>query len=584
MSKNFPRFIPVALAATLILGACGGDDEIGEPISTVTDQPSGTDPSGAMRSPEPINVVGGASGNAAASADASASAEIALDDRMMIAPFTYEYVIGDGLGALPTADTGYVFDVATEVTAAEVTALAASFGVTGEAVRIDEGYGVSWRVGPDDGSGPVVYVYDDAQLSWNYSGPWDVGSARSGCATVGVEPIDPAIEEPPVEGVDVDSATSDIAIAPPDTTLVEPDFVCEEPAPPTGILTADEAQQRATEILAGMGVDVSSLTWDSYGDEWFASANARGSVGGAIDIINYDFGFGAEGALQYAGGSLATPEPVGPYTLVDLDTAVARLDEMNFGYGVGRGGDIAIDMPAIEPMPADMPESGEPAVEPEVMTVTLVSVEADYWWVWDAEGSAWLLPAYRFIDSDGGWHTVPAVTDDYLIQVEPPVEDTPLPLPVEVPPTVVPETIAPEPVPVDPPETTTVPTAPTEPTEPTTEPSVPAEKVVEVEDIVRDVSYYPACMNEPVEINGAIWYPIADWGNDEQAALVKEIVAIPRAEPVSPNGFAPQVAEPGPGDDTGTLYIYADGIAWYLTDSGNGVWMTTDEMTYDWVC
>jgi hypothetical protein len=77
---------------------------------------------------------------------------------------------------------------------------------------------------------------------------------------------------------------------------------------------------------------------------------------------------------------------------------------------------------------------GEPVV------ITLVDVQADLWWAWDAEGAAWLLPAYRFIDTDGGWHVVPAVADEFLIQVEPPVIDTPLPEP------------APEPLPAPPPD------------------------------------------------------------------------------------------------------------------------------------
>ena len=76
--------------------------------------------------------------------------------------------------------------------------------------------------------------------------------------------------------------------------------------------------------------------------------------------------------------------------------------------------------------------------EPEGRVVTLVDVQPDLWWAWDVDGSVWLLPAYRFIDTEGGWHVVPAVTDEFLIEVEPPVMiDEPLPMP--------------EPMPVDPP-------------------------------------------------------------------------------------------------------------------------------------
>jgi len=79
--------------------------------------------------------------------------------------------------------------------------------------------------------------------------------------------------------------------------------------------------------------------------------------------------------------------------------------------------------------------------------VTLVDVEADLWWVTDIDGSVWLLPAYRFIGDDGGWYTVPAVTDEYLIAVEP----EPVALPDPLPP------LSPSTVPSDPPTSVPVP-------------------------------------------------------------------------------------------------------------------------------
>ena len=62
---------------------------------------------------------------------------------------------------------------------------------------------------------------------------------------------------------------------------------------------------------------------------------------------------------------------------------------------------------------------------------TLVDVKADLWWVWDADGSVWLLPAYTFTDSNGNAFTVPAVTDEFMIVVEPTIEPQPEPVPAE---------------------------------------------------------------------------------------------------------------------------------------------------------
>ena len=82
---------------------------------------------------------------------------------------------------------------------------------------------------------------------------------------------------------------------------------------------------------------------------------------------------------------------------------------------------VTVPVPALDTrVPSSMSRSRQgtytsESVEPVV--VTLVDVEADLWSVMDADGTVWLLPGYRFIGNDGGWYTVPAVTDEYLIGV-----------------------------------------------------------------------------------------------------------------------------------------------------------------------
>ncbi|MCK0110787.1 hypothetical protein MWU75_01340 [Ornithinimicrobium sp. F0845] len=44
------------------------------------------------------------------------------------------------------------------------------------------------------------------------------------------------------------------------------------------------------------------------------------------------------------------------------------------------------------------------------------------------------------------------------------------------------------------------------------------------------------------------------------------------------------VSEPGPGDDIGTLTVYADGRAHYVSDSGQEIWLVDEHRTYNWVC
>lgn len=107
---------------------------------------------------------------------------------------------------------------------------------------------------------------------------------------------------------------------------------------------------------------------------------------------------------------------------------------------------------------------------------------------------------------------------------------------------------------------------------------------VSIVDVIDDVAYYIGCANETVTVDGARWFPVPEWGSDTTADLYEEITVVERERPAGPIGFAPRVAPPGPGDDVGTLYVYADGVAWYESDSGQSIWLTRDEIAYDWVC
>jgi hypothetical protein len=110
--------------------------------------------------------------------------------------------------------------------------------------------------------------------------------------------------------------------------------------------------------------------------------------------------------------------------------------------------------------------------------------------------------------------------------------------------------------------------------------SAPAEPV-EIAEIVDDVEYYIGCANEPVTVAGVTWYPLPDF---QFADEVADIAAISRATPGGARGFALRVAPPGPGDDIGTLVVFADGVARYESDSGQAIWLTREEQTYNWVC
>jgi hypothetical protein len=69
-------------------------------------------------------------------------------------------------------------------------------------------------------------------------------------------------------------------------------------------------------------------------------------------------------------------------------------------------------------------------------------------------------------------------------------------------------------------------------------------------------------------------------------ARIDEVFAVNRQDsPVAgAQGFA-RVVAPGPGDDIGTLVVWSDGVARWVSDSRDlDVWMVDDEITYGWVC
>ena len=290
-------------------------------------------------------------------------------------------------------------------------------------------------------------------MSWNYSPAWaDQASTGYGCASggsVGVA-VDPVAPDAPAATRRPPTSRRPTRPSPtrPSTSLPPTDDSCAEPEPPAGIPTAAEAEASARELMASLGLDPAAFTFDVYADEWSASVSATEQVDGLPTGRNVSFGYGAEGALQWAGGQLNEPSAVGPYELVDLDAALARLNDPSGFYG-GFGGPavmergVAVDsvgaVEAVDPPDSTIDDStpveqtidgtvvpGEDSMgdmpEPEAVTVTLTDVKADLWWAWDADGSVWLLPAYTFTGDDGGTYTVPAVTDEFLIQ--PPVDTT----------------------------------------------------------------------------------------------------------------------------------------------------------------
>ena len=424
-----------ATSAVLLLAACGQSAD--DAAST------------RLQPPRPIRVGNGLD---AGSAEAGlAGSDAAKSSMPAFAGYTFE--LGPDFPALPTGSTGYQYLAKPALEPEVVARLAQAFGVEGEPVpgggqTVD---GVRWRVGPDDGSAPSLTVSDDAQLNFNYSPAWEQSGTSVGCA----EPV-----------------SSDGTVG---------ESACPESVPPVNVPTADEAEKLVTDLLVQLDQNPEDFEFDTYADEYSASVTAWSALDGVRSPVAWGFGYGENGALQWMNGVLATPVAAGPYPLIGLDEALVRLDEQAYWYGggvytddmattggasVSEGRTTPAEPPIVAPtepappadetqLPPETQSAPETQLPPETsavaddepveiapidtipvepMVATLVDVKADLWWAFDDDGSVWLLPAYSFTTSDDGIFTVPAVTDEFLVIVEPPVgEPLPMPVPVEEP-------------------------------------------------------------------------------------------------------------------------------------------------------
>ena len=99
-----------------------------------------------------------------------------------------------------------------------------------------------------------------------------------------------------------------------------------------------------------------------------------------------------------------------------------------------------------------------------------------------------------------------------------------------------------------------------------------------------------ACGNESLEHDGVTWYQVQRSEHTEAWARAAEgnREAIPDdvgVQGFAPHGFGARVAPPGPGDDVGTLVVWSDDVAWFVSENGQyTAWLVREEPTYGWEC
>ena len=196
-------------------------------------------------------------------------------------------------------------------------------------------------------------------------------------------PGDPAGDfDPPADGTTKAAPeTGDVDV--PASTMP----VCAEPAPPANVPDEATAESQARQLFTSLGIDAGSYEFETYADEWGANVTGYLVLDGIRTSVAVSVGYGAEGALTWASGFLATPQRGADYPRIGIEAAVQRLNDQSSSWmgldtpmmtdtGSGRAaesagagtsgspGDAAVGTEtAVAPPAVDEPVVADPATE-----------------------------------------------------------------------------------------------------------------------------------------------------------------------------------------------------------------------------
>jgi hypothetical protein len=378
-ARRRSRWLPIAaVAASLVVvgavgygvgattgGATNLADGAAPPISLQGATDSGANDSGATEQ--------GVAPNAAGAPD---QAKMSGGASSMIYPYGSgrNEFSSSGLSTSEGTAVGYAFDARAASDTETVAALAAALGVTGTP-ELKDG---AWTVGPQDGTGPSLWVPLDGTLSFSYSNPlinpWKCADGAEACA------------------------------------------------PPTGDLPGEEAAIDALRsLLVAAGRDPAAFEFASETYEGAVTRSAQAWP--VVDGQRIDQGWTVElsnDGMVSAYGALADLVPLGDYPVVSEQQAFERLSDPRFGAAMTnlpialRDQPVAATSEWVPPTePPAAPAAGTSLAWP-VNHVEIVDARLGLASQWQPDGSVLVVPAYEFTDADGGTWSVIAVADAKL--------------------------------------------------------------------------------------------------------------------------------------------------------------------------
>ncbi len=335
----------------------------------------------------PIPVVAGQGPGSRPTPMSGPGAETAMTDQAMIYPgFGVSMVPGDGLPDDPATAPGYRLDGTTVDQRALARQLASALDVSGSPVKQDYG----WTVGATDGSGPSIWVGDDATVSWSFSDPtrdpWSCG----------------AVPEP----APADGGAGSAPGGRPES--------CDPTLEP---IAERDAVRLARKVLASLGVsdkpvDGIDVEWESGSDDYTTWVTAWQRVEGQRTQMSWGFTFAGD-SIAWANGFAAGLEQVTPYPVVGARTAVLRSSDPRYtAFGpTPLDGGIAVPMAASADTPVSSDESPRaPQSSPRLVQVwwdpvVATGAELSLAQYWQPDGTLLILPAYRVTTADdrGTW-------------------------------------------------------------------------------------------------------------------------------------------------------------------------------------
>lgn len=174
--------------------------------------------------------------------------------------------------------------------------------------------------------------------------------------------------------------------------------------------SVEEAEAVAARIVNAAAAGVGDLVFTTTVTEERPYPSVVVAVKPASPIVplQWYFSFGADGELALARGNVGTFDEIHDISVIELDAAVARLNDPEYRWLAPAGLDSA-----------DAPRPTEPSGR----TIEIVAVEPALWagmspvpYQSANYGLSYYVPAYAFVDADGNPYVVPAVTDNLLVE------------------------------------------------------------------------------------------------------------------------------------------------------------------------